>query len=183
MKFGYQIPALLVLTMGLSAQAATLTKISKMNYGELESFLAGENSRLVKRKPVPMQRTDKLNFSGTAEPAEPPGSTGIKVCTFLDKIILDVTGSQALVGWNGAYVINVRAYAFACIDLFPDFFGLRGRLGADAAAFCTGGRGSRGGDAGSATVLAARGGFANPVRQHNPSARCRLFPQSQAGTA
>ena len=38
MKFSYPIPALLVLTMSLSAQAATLTKISKMNYGELESF-------------------------------------------------------------------------------------------------------------------------------------------------
>ena len=38
MKFGYQVPALLVLTMGLSAQAATLTKISKMDYSELESF-------------------------------------------------------------------------------------------------------------------------------------------------
>jgi hypothetical protein len=39
MKFSYLIPALLAFTLSLSAQAATLTKISKVNYGELESFL------------------------------------------------------------------------------------------------------------------------------------------------
>lgn len=38
MKISYQISALLVLAASLSAQAASLTKISKMNYGELESF-------------------------------------------------------------------------------------------------------------------------------------------------
>ena len=38
MKFGFQIPVLLALTMGLSAQAATLTKISKLNYSDAENF-------------------------------------------------------------------------------------------------------------------------------------------------
>jgi hypothetical protein len=38
MKFSYLIPALLVFALSMSAQAATLTKTSKMSYGELESF-------------------------------------------------------------------------------------------------------------------------------------------------
>jgi hypothetical protein len=38
MKFGYRFLGLLAFAVSLSAQAATLTKTSKMSYGEMESF-------------------------------------------------------------------------------------------------------------------------------------------------